>query len=83
MVSDSDDGDVKRVTFRIPQEKYQEFDQLVKLAQGLGILDSESSKSALLRQSVDEITDDLRLRIEEEAGVDVGNSISTTATAAD
>lgn len=80
----TDDDETKRVTFRISQDQYEDFKRLVKLAQGLGVLDSDSSRSALLRQAVEEINDDLRVRIEEEAGVDPGNSIlAPTATTAD
>lgn len=82
--NDDDSGGTKRVTFRIPQDQYEEFDRLVKLAQGLGVLDQSSSKSALLRQSVSEINTDLRERIEDEAGVEPGNSTPTaTATTSD
>lgn len=77
-----DENDVKRITFRIPQDKADELERTIDLAKGLGILDADSNKSTLLRGAVDEIIDDLEERIEEETGIDPGNSIPAE-TAAD
>ncbi len=87
-MADNNEGDgdeeIKKITFRIEESKKEEFERAVNLAQGFSILDSNTSKSELLRQSIDEMTEDLYARIEEQTGIDEGNlgdvRTSTTPT---
>jgi predicted transcriptional regulator len=79
MSEDRDEG-VKRVTFRADDERVERLDHLIRKAKVEGVLDSATSRSDLLRDSIDDLIDDLEVRIEE--GEDQGN-LTTSRSAAD
>lgn len=63
-------GNKKRVTFRSDEDKIDQLDRLIKIAQIEGRLGDNVSRSDLLRDCVDELIDEL------EGEEEMGNSVS-------
>ncbi len=67
-------GEQKRITFRIDGEKIEQLDDLIILAKAHGNLERDVSRSDLLRQSVDDLIEQLEESTE-------GNSNTPLVTA--